>query len=64
MLRNQTVNGFSTDAEPALLLTPSGDEATARALIRAASLDTQWMQVRGSAYLTDGAWYLFASPST
>ena len=64
MLRSQTVNGQATDAEPALMITPSGDEATARALVRAASLDAQWMAVSGSAYLDASAWYPFASPGT
>ena len=62
LLRSQTVNAKATDADPATLLVPAADEATARKLVRESSGAADWFNVRGTSYLSAGYWYLFADP--
>ena len=60
-LRSQQVNGKNCDADPRILLVPSSDEATARALVRDASIDAGWMRVIGTSYVSS-EWYMFSDP--
>lgn len=61
-LRGQELNGAPVDVDPHALIVPAVDEATARKLVSELDPGQPWIDVVGTSYLPEDAWYLFADP--